>query len=174
MYRKQLQHVILEIGRRFGIKDVYVIGSAAILAVLPNPPEGELTATRVVDVIPPQDDERLADQISFVLGEASDFELAYGYFAQGVTSKTPTFAPRDWKSRTISIHVDGCIGRCVSPEDLILGKLGAGREKDLPFARAAAKLGLVQRDKLIELLGSIDSSEEQRKRIATRIDAMFQ
>jgi hypothetical protein len=173
MYRKQLQHVILEIGRRFGINDVYVIGSAAILAVLPNPPEGELTATRDVDVISPGDEERLADQINFVIGEASDFEIEYGYYAQGVTSKTPEFAPRDWKSRAIPIHVQECIGRCMGPEDLILSKLGAGRPKDLPFARAAAKLGLVQRDKLFELLGSVDCSEQQRKRIATRIDALF-
>ena len=40
MYRHQLQHVILEIGRRFGVREFYVIGSAAILAVLPDPPIG--------------------------------------------------------------------------------------------------------------------------------------
>lgn len=56
MRRIQLQHVILEIGRRFDIVDFHVIGSAAILAVLPNPPEGALTATRDVDVIPSDDD----------------------------------------------------------------------------------------------------------------------
>jgi hypothetical protein len=37
MYRGQLQHVIFEIGRRFGLEEVFVIGSAAILAVLPDP-----------------------------------------------------------------------------------------------------------------------------------------
>jgi len=74
MYLSQLQHVILEIGRRFDIDEFHVIGSAAILAVLPVPPEGALTATRDVDLIPPNDDERLADWISFVLGEASDFD----------------------------------------------------------------------------------------------------
>jgi len=69
MYRNQLQHVILEIGRRFDLKDIYIVGSAAILATVPDPPEGELTATRDVEVIPPRDEEHLADQISFVLGE---------------------------------------------------------------------------------------------------------
>ena len=38
MYRSQLQHVIYEIGRRFNLSDFYIVGSAAILAVLPNPP----------------------------------------------------------------------------------------------------------------------------------------
>jgi hypothetical protein len=75
VYRSQLQHVILEVGRRFDLCDFHIVGSSAILAALPNPPEGTLTATRDVDVIPPQDDERMADRISFVLGEASDFDL---------------------------------------------------------------------------------------------------
>jgi len=71
MRRRELQHVILEIGERFGLTEVFVIGSSAILAVLPNPPEGVLTATRDVDIIPPHDeDERMADRISFVIGEA--------------------------------------------------------------------------------------------------------
>jgi hypothetical protein len=140
MDRKQLQHVILEIGRRFNLADIYIIGSAAILAAIPDPPEGELTATRDVDVIPPRDEERLADQISFVRGEASDFEAEYGYYAQGVTSDTPEFAPVDWKSRTIDISVAGTVGRCMDPNDLVLSKLGAGRPKDLAFARATAML----------------------------------
>lgn len=95
MLRSQLQHVIFEIGRRFDIQEFHIIGSAAILAALPDPPEGALTVTRDVDVIPPNDDERLADRISFVLGEASDFDIEHGYFAQGVTSRTPTYAPND-------------------------------------------------------------------------------
>ncbi len=173
MYRLQLQHVILEIGRRFGLKEVFIIGSAAILAVLPNPPEGELTATRDVDVIPPGDDERMADQISFVIGEASDFDVEYGYYAQGVTSRTPTYAPRDWKSRAIPVHVEEFIGWCMSPEDLVLSKLGAAREKDIAFARTTAKLGLVRREGLIHLLQFIDCSENDRKRIAARASAIF-
>lgn len=173
MYRSQLQHVIFEIGRRFGIKEVFIIGSAAILAVLPNPPEDELTATRDVDVIPPQDEERLADQISWVLGEASDSEAEHGYYAQGVTSRTPTYAPRDWKSRTIPVQVDEFTGRCMDPNDLVLSKLGAGREKDLAFARSTVKLGLVQRVALIERLEIVDCSEEDRKRIANRVSALF-
>jgi hypothetical protein len=52
----------------------------------PDPPEGALTATRDVDVISPQDDERMTDRISFVLNEASDFDLVWGYYVQGLTS----------------------------------------------------------------------------------------
>jgi hypothetical protein len=50
---RELQHIILEVGARFALREVFVIGSSAILAVMPDPPEGALTATRDVDIIPP-------------------------------------------------------------------------------------------------------------------------
>ena len=75
--------------------------------MLPNPPEGALTATRDVVVIPPNDDERLGGRISFVLGEASEFDLEHGYYAQGVTSKTPRFAPANWMSRAVPVRLAG-------------------------------------------------------------------
>ncbi len=139
MYRSQLQHVILEIGRRFGLSDFHVVGSAAILAALPNPPEGALTATRDVDVIPPQDDERMADRISFVLGEASKFDLEHGYSA--------------W---------------CMEAHDLVLGKLGAGREKDIDFAKSAAALGLLKHEELLRRLPDVACSDERRRQIEDR------
>jgi hypothetical protein len=173
MIRSQLQHVILEIGRRFDLRDFYIIGSAAILAVLPNPPEGALTATRDVDVVPANDDERLADQISFVLGEASDFDLEYGYHAQGVTSATPTYAPRGWMERALPVRVEGYTGWCMEIHDLVLSKLGAGREKDLDFAKSAGTLGLVQREELLRRLPDTACSDEHRRLVADRIRALF-
>ena len=173
MYRSQLQHVIFEIGRRFGVTDFHIIGSAAILAALADPPEGELTATRDVDVVAPDDDEQLADRISFVLGEASDFELEHGYYAQGVTSRTPTYAPADWMSRAIPVRVDAYTGWCMEPHDLVLSKLGAGRDKDLDFARSAAKLGLVHREQLLQRLDKVSCSEDHRRQIIARVGALF-
>jgi len=173
MQRHQLQHVILEIGRRFDLHDVYIVGSAAILAALPDPPAGSLTATRDVDVIPPGDDEQLADRISFVLGEASDFDIEHGYYAQGVSLRTPTFAPADWPSRTLPVRVAEYTGWCMEPHDLVLSKLGAGREKDLDFARDLANLGLVRRDELFARRGSVSCTDEHRRQITARADSLF-
>ena len=173
MRRQQLQHVLLEIGRRFGLREVHVIGSAAILAALPEPPEGSLTATRDVDVIPPGDDERLADQISFVLGEASDFELEHGYYAQGVTSRTPSFAPRGWQARALPLRVAEVTGWCMEPHDLVLSKLGAGREKDFGFARSAAALGLLDRERLIRRLEDVACADAHRIALRARIETLF-
>jgi hypothetical protein len=173
MDRGQLQHVIHEIGRRFDLSDFHIVGSAAILAMLPNPPEGALTATRDVDVIPPNDDEHLADRISFVLGEASEFDLEHGYYAQGVTSKTPRYAPANWMARAVPIRVDKCTGWCMEAHDLVLSKLGAGREKDLNFAKSAATLGLLQRDELLRRLQDVVCTDEHRRLIETRVRALF-
>lgn len=79
MRRAQLQHVILEIGARFDLTEFYVIGSSALLAVLPDPPEGVLVASRDVGVIPGPAHRALEDRLSFVLGEGSDFDDRYGY-----------------------------------------------------------------------------------------------
>lgn len=173
MRHSQLQHLILEIGERFGLDNCCVVGSAAILAALPDPPDGALTATRDVDVIPPGDDERLADQISFVVGEASEFDREYGYYAQGVTSKTPTFAPRGWQERALPVKSGKYTAWCMAPADLVLSKLGAAREKDLDFARSVATLKLVGRDELLARLPDVDCSDEDRRRVAGRIDSLF-
>lgn len=173
MQRQQLQHVILEIGRRFDLREFHVVGSAAILAALPDPPPGALTATRDVDIIPPGGDERLADQISFVLGEASDFDIEYGYYVQGVGARTPAFAPTDWQARAIPVRVAEYTAWCMEPHDLVLSKLGAGRDKDLDFARDTAALGLVDRDELLARLESVNCTAEQRQQIGARAKALF-
>ena len=173
MQRHQLQHVIREIGRRFDLPEFYIVGSAAILAAIPDPPAGSLTATRDVDVIPPGDDEQLADRISFVLGEASDFDMEYGYYAQGVSLRTPAFAPADWQARALPVRVAVYTGWCMEPHDLVLSKLGAGRDKDLEFARDAATLGLVSRDELLARLESVTCTDDHRKQITARVQALL-
>lgn len=174
MRRRELQHIILEVGERFALTEIFVVGSSAILAVLPDPPEGVLTATRDVDIIPPNDeDERMADRISYVIGEASPFDVENGYHAQGVSLKTPTYAPDGWQGRTIDVSVGKIVAHCMEPHDVVLSKLGAGREKDLEFARAAAALGLVVQSVLLSRLRLVRATAEHARLIEERISALF-
>jgi hypothetical protein len=168
---ENLRFLIYEVGRRLELKEVYIIGSAAIAATVPNPPEGELTATRDVDVIPPGDAESLMDQIDLFLGEGSAFDEQRGYYAQGVSSKTPAYAPRNWQSRTIPVQTQTAVGRCMELNDLAVSKLGAGRDKDLAFVKQLADLGHINRETLLERLTSVECSEEMRALIAARIAA---
>jgi hypothetical protein len=170
--REQLQHVILEIGERFGLTEFYVIGSAAILAAAPNPERAELVATRDVDVLPIVDDPRLSDQISFVIGEGSAFDEEHGYYAQGVDHRTARFAPSGWQQRAIAVTAGRYRALCMEPHDLVLSKLGAGRDKDLQFARAAAEAGLVHVPVLRQRLANIAASEEERRVIELRVNAL--
>jgi len=100
--RQQLEHVIQAIGTRFSIDYFYVIGSSAILAAADAPAES-VVITRDVDVIPnidsPEALQKKADQIDFVMGECSDFDEEFGYYAQGVDFSTPTYAPPGWQGR---------------------------------------------------------------------------
>jgi hypothetical protein len=173
MLRKQLRLVIYETGRRIGLREFYVVGSAAILATAPDPLDDEFTATRDVDIATIDDNEELTDRIDFLLGDGTDFDARYGVYAQGVTSRTPEFAPADWKSRTIPINVDGVVAHCMEAHDLVLSKLGAGRPKDIDFARTAARQKLISQTRLLELLPDVNCTEEVRKTIEARIQAAF-
>lgn len=61
---------------------------------------------------------------------------------------------------------------CMEPHDLVLAKLGAGRDKDLEFARAAADAGLVRIPVLLERLIGVTASDEERRRIEGRVRAL--
>ena len=61
----------------------------------------------------------------------------------------------------------------MEPHDLLLSKLGAGRDKDLEFARDAAKLGLVQRDELLARLASVACTDDHRRQITARVQTLF-
>lgn len=58
-------------------------------------------------------------------------------------------------------------------QDFVLSKLGARREKDLDFARSAAELRLLQREELLRRLKGVTCSDEHRRLIETRINALF-
>ena len=61
---------------------------------------------------------------------------------------------------------------CMEAHDLVLSKLGAGREKDIDFARSAAELGLLQREELLRRLHEVACSDEHRRQIVARINAL--
>jgi hypothetical protein len=164
--------MIVEVGDRFGLDRFYVIGSAAVLAAIPDPPPGALTATRDIDIVPPDDDEQVADRISFVLGEASEFDIEHGFYAEGVTSLTPTYAPQGWQGRANPVKVGQYTALCMEPHDLVMSKIGAGREKDMEFARAAFKLGLVNQERLQILLSELPVDDSLRAIFERRIAAL--
>lgn len=144
---------------------------------MPDATAGILTATRDVDVIPaPAEPERLSrlmDQIDFVLGEASDFDVEHGIYAQAVDDSTVTYAPAGWKERAIPLRVGDKTALCMDLHDLMLTKYGAGREKDLLFNRALAGTGAVSGKIVAARLQDVRCDDRLNELIHARIAADF-
>jgi hypothetical protein len=175
--RQQLEHVIEEVGRRTGLEYFYIIGAAAVLAELPEPSEAALVQTRDVDIVPgtadANEEERIANQIDWVLGEGSEFEVEHQYYAQGLSRSTPQYAPSDWMQRARPVRVGAYTGLCMEIHDLALSKFGAGRPKDLEFNAALARTGLLSKDELLNRLEQVEADSNLRQRIIDRIGAVF-
>jgi hypothetical protein len=143
MKLRQFEHVLRACGSIVGCREIVVIGSQAILASYPDSPE-ELISSMEVDCYP-LDDPAKADLIDGSIGELSPFHLTFGYYAHGIGPETATL-PAGWRTRVVRVESEntgGTVGLCVSPEDLAVSKLVAGREKDLEFVGEMLRAGIV-------------------------------
>lgn len=175
MDRARLEHAIQEVGRKIGLDYFYIVGSAAVFASIPATADPDLSATRDVDVIPsppkPLDPEAIADRIDFLMGEGSVFEEEFGYYVQGVSMNTPTFAPRGWQERTVPVRAGDHTGLCMEIHDLAISKYGIGREKDLLFNAALASRGWLRRETLLERLLQAEMDDARVSLVTARIKA---
>lgn len=170
MTRQQLEHLIRAACTIADDDEIIIIGSQSILASHPSAP-AELLVSNEADVYPKNYPER-ADLIDGTIGELSPFHETYGYYAQGVGPSTAVL-PRGWESRLVAIQNENTRwtkGLCLEPNDLVLSKYVAGREKDMHFARVAADHALVERDQLLERLPTMPITEAQRELVQARID----
>lgn len=177
MNRAQLEHLIEEVGRRTGLEYFYIIGASAVLAVLTDSEEAALIQTRDMDVVPgiddPDEERRISDQIDWVLGEGSEFEIEHHYYAQGLSSRTPQYAPGDWMGRALPVKVGAYTGLCMEVHDLALSKFGAGRPKDLEFNAALVRAGLISEETLLGRLENVVAEESVRELMRVRVLAAF-
>lgn len=172
MTRAQLEHLIRAAATISQDDEIVVVGSQAILGRFPDAP-AELCVSMEADVYPRHHPER-ADLIDGSIGELSPFHDTYGYYAQGVGPDTATL-PEGWIARAVPVRgpgTSGATGWCPEPHDLVVSKLVAGREKDLDFARAAVRHGLVQPAVLRERAASLSLPAERQRLLLDRIAAL--
>lgn len=168
MNRKQLEHILRASGSIASTQDLIVVGSQAILGAFPDAPP-ELLVSMEADVYPLHEPEK-ADLIDGSIGELSPFHEAFGYYAHGIGPET-AILPRGWKARLIKLsnaNTGGVTGWCLSPADLAISKLIAGRAKDLQFVRAMLAAGLVARLAIVDLLGELPAAAADT--VKTRLD----
>jgi hypothetical protein len=170
MNRAQLEHLIRAASEISDEYELIIVGSAAILATVPDPPES-LARTREADIYPMAAPEK-ADEIDAAIGEGSQFDVTYGYYAHGVGPKTAVL-PDGWKGRLIKVQSNGTnnkIGYCLEAHDIAASKAIAGREKDKEFVREMINLNLINPETLRERIIALPVEDA---RIAVTLSWLF-
>lgn len=172
MTREQLEHIIRAAASIADDDELIIVGSQAVLGQFPSAP-AELLVSIEADVYPKHHPER-ADLIDGAIGEGSHFHETFGYYAQGVGPTTATL-PTGWEARLVPAFgpgTRGATGWCLEIHDLVLSKLVAGRDKDLRYARDAARFGMVRSSELAERLATMTLDPAVRAVAEQRIRAL--
>ena len=159
-----------------GDPDVVVIGSQSILGSYPEdelPPEA--TGSIEVDTAFLSDPgDAKSDLVDVNIGELSEFHEEYGYYPQGVSINAGVF-PAGWRDRLVTYETHDTEpgrGLCLEPHDCILGKLVRFEEKDVDFATALVRAGLIDLNILSDRVETLPTDPANIKRIRNWIDAM--
>jgi hypothetical protein len=172
MTREQLEHVIRAAASIADDDELVIVGSQAVLGQFPDAPAALLVSNEA-DLYPKHRPER-ADLIDGAIGEGSEFHETFGYYAQGV-GPTTAVLPHGWEERLVPVFgpgTRGATGWCLEVHDLVVSKLVAGRDKDLRFARDAARSGLVRAAELEARVASMAIDAAVRARMTERIRAL--
>ena len=144
-----LDAAVRRIGEHFDTPAVIVFGSQAILVGWEDAP-ADFRVTPEIDLLPANaaswNDASLAggglthdDEIDGLFGEGTPFEERFGFYVDGV-DRTTAVLPEDWPSRAVFRTMGPVTAVAPSPEDLIVSKLYAGRDKDRAYIRDYARL----------------------------------
>jgi hypothetical protein len=163
MTREQLEHAIRAAGAICGDRELYIVGSQAILGSYRNA-HPDLLRSMEVDVAPKNRPE-LESLIEGSIGELSPFHKTFGFHVDGVDIGGIAL-PRGWQERVVVVDnasTSGFRGLCLDPGDLAVSKLAAGRPKDIDFVRVMLRERLVRAEILHERVDGVPSVDEARK-----------
>lgn len=155
MNRAQLEHAIRASGAISGVRELYVVGSQAILGACPDA-HRDLCRSMEVDIAPKEHPEREA-LIEGSIGELSFFHSTFGFYVDGVDIEAIRL-PIGWQERVVRVetpNTNGFVGLCLDPTDLAVSKLAAGREKDLDFVDVLLREGIVASETLAERAATV-------------------
>lgn len=153
-----------------GESDVLVVGSQSLHGAHPDVPD-EILYSREVDVVLGTK-ARLGNWLADVVGAGTPFDIERGYYIDHVYLKDdfPILA-KGWRDRVVKETIDGKIAvSYLSPEDLVIAKLAAGREKDITFVAGMVSRKLVDLERVSLLVETLD--EKTGSEIISRLEAM--
>jgi hypothetical protein len=171
--KPDFDHVIASAAVISGEDEIVVIGSQSIWGSVEAPPEAMLRSLEA-DVYPRRDPSR-AEEIDGMLGDGSQFQSTYGYYAHGVGPETAK-APTGWEERLVTVEIPRRPGEkghvralCLERHDLVLAKCVAGRERDWEFAKVALSAGIVELNGLLVLVDDLPVSAVVRDHVRSML-----
>ena len=170
MTREELEHAIRAACDVAKDREVYVIGSQAILGQYPDAP-AELRQSAEADIAPKNKPEH-ADIIDGALGELSTFHRTHSFYVRGLSITAATL-PDGWEKRAKIVqneNTGGGKGICVEAHDLAASKLKAYREKDREFVRTLLDKGLIKPNKLTRMINLLPIDLAERARLIEWVD----
>lgn len=147
---------------------IYVLGSSALLASFPELGEasGPLELSFDADLLVEPCDEQLAAMLHEAVGEGSLFAQRTGYNADILRPEIIATLPPGWESRLIRLDATNA---ALSPEDLLVVKLRAGRAKDLELCRTLVDSRRVSAAALRQRLEQTPLDEREIRRVYERL-----
>jgi hypothetical protein len=143
--KEDFDHVIAAAASITGEDEIVVIGSQAIFGSVSDPPEAMVRSIEA-DIYPRADPAK-AEEIDGAIGDGSQFQATYGYYAHGVGPETAK-APEGWEERLVRVDVSRrpgtVVALCLEVHDLVLDKCAAGRDRDWEFAEVALRAGIIE------------------------------
>jgi len=153
MKRTEAEHVLRTAAAIAQEQSFVVVGSQAVLFLLPNAPDA-LLVSRELDLYPALHPEK-ADLIDGAIGALSSFDDTFGYHADGVGPETAVM-PADWMDRASLHYVGEVTVICPELHDLAVSKCVAGREKDAEFVEVLLREKLIDPATLRSRIDALD------------------
>ena len=162
MNRFQLEHIIRAAGAISGEDNLVVVGSAALLGACPEAADlAAVELSKDVDLYPLAAPEK-ADVIDGAIGEGSLFAETFQVYAHGSGPEVTARLPGGWRERLVPVRTrDQVTGWCLSPADLAVAKLDAGRPKDLRFVQVMLSCNLVALWEVEQLAARLTDGERR-------------
>jgi hypothetical protein len=174
--REDFDHLLAAAAETTGHDEFVVIGSQAIHGTVAEPPDSLLVSIEA-DIYPLRAPDA-AETVDGALGDGSQFQRTFGFYAHGVGPETAK-APKGWQERLAKREIPQRVAStrtpvawCLEVHDLVLSKCVAGRERDWEYAGEALKAGLVDPETLLARTRDLPVEPAARAHIETMLKAI--
>jgi hypothetical protein len=163
MNRNDIHRLLVEARRLTNHRDYVIIGSLSVLGAVAQPPE---LMTQSIDVdLYPKDDPGRAPEIADALGQGSEFEDTFKYYADAVSPKLPTL-PEGWHDRLIKVNFDsGVAAWFLDPNDAAISKYARSQSNDRKWIRAGLQTGILSMPTIEYRLRETVMETDERQRV---------